>query len=84
MGAPLLGLPKSILYKILVTYVRYLFKEYARTAKSETDNKRNIHGNIFLKVLCISYYTLLLLLDLLKVPKTSKKIISQLILHFTQ
>ncbi len=27
----------------------YLFKEYARTATTEADNKRNIHENVFLK-----------------------------------
>ena len=37
----------------------YLFKEYAQTAMTEADGKRNVHENVFLNVLCISNFTLL-------------------------
>ena len=37
----------------------HLFKEYARTATTEADGKRNIHNNIIQNVLCISNCTLL-------------------------
>ena len=44
--------------KTLLSLCMYLFKEYARTATTEDDNKRNVYECIFLKffVLVITRY----------------------------
>ena len=50
--------PRRIFALIMYLFI-YLFKEYARTATIEADNKRNIYENTFFLLLCIGNYTLL-------------------------